>query len=130
MTPLPLVSGIEDEGRSSLVHPIPLLSSCRKPQLTNGGHRDRRFVLFVDYSFIFAGIGSFSEHLFISGARNIRTANQAGMRKMLRNLSTYRQSLKVIDVIVPSEVDLKTATAYYSLFPLGPTVRGLASVLG
>jgi len=58
-------------------------------------------------------------------ARHIRSVNDAGVHKMLRNITALRQCLKAIDVIDPADAELEAARTYYSLFPLGPSVNML-----
>ena len=78
--------------------------------------------MFDIHRFVFAGVGKLAEHLLMSEAKNIRTANAAGMRKMLRNITALRQGIKAIEVIQPGDAEFETAKAYYSLFSLGPEV--------
>ena len=47
---------------------------------------------------------------------------------MTRNITTFRQSLKAVDAITPSEVNFEGAREYYSLFPLGAEVKFPADV--
>lgn len=77
------------------------------------------------HRFVFAGLGSLMEHLLIREARHVRSMNDAGGHKMLRNTSALRQCLKAIDVVDPADAELEAAQAYYSLFPLGPSVNAL-----
>ncbi|KAI0756775.1 Sec8 exocyst complex component-specific domain-containing protein [Daedaleopsis nitida] len=73
----------------------------------------------VERSFAFEGIGHLMQHLLISNARFIQTANTFGIKKMMRNMLALQQNIKTIsDDSTSAQFD--RAKRYYSLFLLKP----------
>lgn len=73
------------------------------------------------YSFVFEGLGYLLEHLLISNARYIRSANASGIKKMMRNILALQQNLKMITQS-QQETELERAKRFYSLFYMTPQV--------
>ena len=67
------------------------------------------------------------EELLISNARYIRVANTFGIRKVLRNVLSLRQSIKTMTSWSPN-AEFKRARDFYNLFDKGPQVcKGFGS---
>ncbi|CAL1695106.1 unnamed protein product [Somion occarium] len=73
----------------------------------------------ADRQFVFEGIGHLMEQLLITNARYIRTANDLGVRKMMRNILALRQNIKTITDASQSNA-FERVKRYYSLFILSP----------
>ncbi|KIJ21922.1 hypothetical protein PAXINDRAFT_124220 [Paxillus involutus ATCC 200175] len=72
-----------------------------------------------EQSFVFCGLEDLVEHLLIANARNIRLANDFGIKKVTRNIRALQQSIRTIgDGRQLAQFD--RARHYYSLFSLGP----------
>ncbi|KAI0361385.1 hypothetical protein OH77DRAFT_1417634 [Trametes cingulata] len=69
--------------------------------------------------FVFEGIGHLMQHLLISNARFIQSANALGIKKMMRNMLALQQNIKTITDDNQS-TDFDRAKQYYSLFLLSP----------
>ncbi|KAI0375224.1 hypothetical protein BV20DRAFT_1009421 [Pilatotrama ljubarskyi] len=69
--------------------------------------------------FVFEGIGHLMQHLLISNARFIQSANELGIKKMMRNMLALQQNIKTITDDTQS-TDFDRAKRYYSLFLLSP----------
>jgi hypothetical protein len=61
------------------------------------------------------------EQVLIMEAQHIHSVNEAGIRKVFRNIMALQQGLKAIDVIT-QDADFARARTYYSLFSLTPAV--------
>ncbi|KAI0778405.1 Sec8 exocyst complex component-specific domain-containing protein [Trametes elegans] len=73
----------------------------------------------VQRRFVFEGIGHLMQHLLISNARFIHSANELGIKKMMRNMLALQQNIKTItDDSISTQFD--RAKRYYSLFLLSP----------
>ncbi|KAI0673359.1 Sec8 exocyst complex component-specific domain-containing protein [Trametes maxima] len=73
----------------------------------------------VQRKFVFEGMGHLMQHLLISNARYILSANNLGIKKMMRNMLALQQNIKTItDDNHSPEFD--RAKRYYSLFLLSP----------
>ncbi|KAI0652072.1 Sec8 exocyst complex component-specific domain-containing protein [Trametes meyenii] len=73
----------------------------------------------VQRKFVFEGMGHLMQHLLISNARYILSANDLGIKKMMRNMLALQQNIKTItDDNHSTEFD--RAKRYYSLFLLPP----------
>ncbi|CDO72995.1 hypothetical protein BN946_scf185007.g49 [Trametes cinnabarina] len=70
--------------------------------------------------FVFEGMGHLMQHLLISNARFISSANAFGIKKMMRNMLALQQNLKTI-TDDSSSADFERAKRYYSLFLLSPS---------
>ncbi|KAI9057726.1 hypothetical protein FKP32DRAFT_1607095 [Trametes sanguinea] len=70
--------------------------------------------------FVFEGMGHLMQHLLISNARFIQSANAFGIKKMMRNMLALQQNIKTI-TDDSSSADFDRAKRYYSLFLLSPT---------
>jgi uncharacterized BrkB/YihY/UPF0761 family membrane protein len=63
----------------------------------------------------------------ISGAHHIPVANELGIRKMIRNIATLQQGLRMLSRTENDDsVQLAQAKAYYSLFFIPPAVRAVS----
>ncbi|KAL6310091.1 Sec8 exocyst complex component-specific domain-containing protein [Sparassis latifolia] len=69
--------------------------------------------------FVFEGLGQLLEHLLISNARYIRSANAFGIKKMMRNILALQQNIKTITED-SYDGEFERAKRYYSLFMLSP----------
>ncbi|EIW86882.1 exocyst complex component sec8 [Coniophora puteana RWD-64-598 SS2] len=72
----------------------------------------------AEQRFAFLGLEDLMEHLLISNARFVRTANSYGVKKILRNILALQQSVKMIRG--HSEAEFDRAKGYYQLFFLSP----------
>jgi len=80
----------------------------------------------VDKSFMFRGLATLIDHLFVSAARDIKVINTAGAHKIRRNILSLQQTLRGI-ISTDAEGMLLRATAFWGLFELGPK-KMLASI--
>ncbi|KAI0830535.1 Sec8 exocyst complex component-specific domain-containing protein [Trametes gibbosa] len=76
-------------------------------------------LLEVQRRFVFEGMGHLMQHLLISNARFIPSANALGIKKMMRNMLALQQNIKTITDDSHS-TDFERAKRYYSLFMLSP----------
>ncbi|OSD03299.1 hypothetical protein PYCCODRAFT_1444640 [Trametes coccinea BRFM310] len=74
----------------------------------------------IQRKFVFEGMGHLMQHLLISNARFIQSANAFGIKKMMRNMLALQQNIKTI-TDDSSSADFDRAKRYYSLFLLSPT---------
>ncbi|KIK30358.1 hypothetical protein PISMIDRAFT_87500, partial [Pisolithus microcarpus 441] len=72
-----------------------------------------------EQDFVFCGLEDLVEHLLISNARYIRSANDIGIAKVIRNILALQQSIRSVGG-GGQGVQLERARLYYSLFYLGP----------
>ncbi|KAI6104073.1 hypothetical protein EDD16DRAFT_1638679 [Pisolithus croceorrhizus] len=72
-----------------------------------------------EQDFVFCGLGNLVEHLLIANARYIRSANNIGIAKVIRNILALQQSIRSVGG-GGQGVQLERARLYYSLFYLGP----------
>ncbi|KAK4685429.1 exocyst complex component 4, partial [Tremellales sp. Uapishka_1] len=75
-----------------------------------------------DKSFVFRGLGHLVDHLFIHAARSIKMVNEAGVKKIKRNIVSLQQSLRSI-VNSPGEGVLTRSIAYWDLYEGGPKCK-------
>ena len=61
------------------------------------------------------------EHILISGASHLRSPNQFGIKKILRNILALQQSIKSL-TNDRQDSEFKKAKFYYSLFFISPKV--------
>ncbi|KAH9857960.1 Sec8 exocyst complex component-specific domain-containing protein [Lenzites betulinus] len=73
----------------------------------------------VQRRFVFEGMGHLMQHLLISNARFIPSANALGIKKMMRNMLALQQNIKTI-TDDSNSTDFERAKRYYSLFMLSP----------
>ncbi|EIW64251.1 exocyst subunit SEC8 [Trametes versicolor FP-101664 SS1] len=73
----------------------------------------------VQRKFVFEGMGHLMQHLVISNARFIQSANALGIKKMMRNMLALQQNIKTI-TDDSNSTDFERAKRYYSLFLLSP----------
>lgn len=66
-------------------------------------------------------------HILVSSSVKIKSANEAGIKKMQRNILALQQNLKTIQQ-GPKEADLDRAKKYWALFFQTPQVRFVASL--
>ncbi|KAI0639631.1 Sec8 exocyst complex component-specific domain-containing protein [Trametes polyzona] len=69
----------------------------------------------IQRKFVFEGMGHLMQHLLISNARFIQSANALGIKKMMRNMLALQQNIKTITDDNLS-TDFERAKRYYSLF--------------
>ncbi|KAI8990488.1 Sec8 exocyst complex component-specific domain-containing protein [Trametes punicea] len=74
----------------------------------------------IERKFVFEGMGHLMQHLLISNARFIQSANALGIKKMMRNMLALQQNIKTI-TDDSSSADFDRAKRYYSLFSLSPS---------
>ncbi|KAI6007185.1 Sec8 exocyst complex component-specific domain-containing protein [Pisolithus albus] len=72
-----------------------------------------------EQDFVFCGLEDLVEHLLIANARYIRSANNIGIAKVIRNILALQQSIRSVGG-GGQGVQLERARLYYSLFSLGP----------
>ncbi|KAI6047781.1 exocyst complex component sec8 [Pisolithus marmoratus] len=72
-----------------------------------------------EQDFVFCGLEDLVEHLLIANARHIRSANNVGIKKVMRNILALQQSIRSVGGDGRG-VQLERARVYYSLFSLGP----------
>jgi len=72
-----------------------------------------------DQQYLFCGLGTFMEHILISGASRLRLPNQFGIKKILRNILALQQSIKSLTNDRPDS-EFEKAKLYYSLFFISP----------
>lgn len=72
-----------------------------------------------EQDFVFCGLEDLVEHLLIANARYIRSANDIGIAKVIRNILALQQSIRSVGG-GGQGVQLERARLYYSLFYLGP----------
>lgn len=72
-------------------------------------------------SFVFRGLGSLTDHVFIHSARSIKVVNPAGVRKIRRDILALQQALRTVGSS-PDEGVLARSVAYWDLYDLGPKV--------
>ena len=78
-------------------------------------------MLICDISFVFDGLSYLMESLLIANARHLRTVDDFGVKKMLRNILALQQNIKTI-AQESQHADFERAKRYYSLFTLAPRV--------
>lgn len=71
--------------------------------------------------FLFEGLGHLMEHLLISNARYIQSANAYGVRKMLRNILALQQNIRTISAAIHI-AEFERVKRYYDLFFMSPAV--------
>jgi exocyst complex component 4 len=92
--------------------------------------RDGRFLppLHIDrvltrlHSFVFEGLSQLADSMLISGARHIHLANEHGVRKIFRDITTTQQGLRMLSSEDSDQTELSRAKQYYSLYSLSPAV--------
>jgi len=72
-----------------------------------------------DQQYLFCGLGTFMEHILISGASHLRLPNQFGIKKILRNILALQQSIKSL-TNDRQDSEFEKAKFYYSLFFISP----------
>lgn len=70
---------------------------------------------------MFFGLEELVEKLLVSNARQIRVANDFGMKKVNRNIRALQQSIRTIGD-GEQFAQFERARQYYALFLLGPQV--------
>ncbi|EIW69172.1 hypothetical protein TREMEDRAFT_31499 [Tremella mesenterica DSM 1558] len=73
----------------------------------------------ADRDFVFRGLGSLVDHMFIHAARSIKMVNLAGVHKMKRDILALQQALRGINH-GPEEGILSRAMTYWDLYGRGP----------
>ncbi|KDQ63373.1 hypothetical protein JAAARDRAFT_169127 [Jaapia argillacea MUCL 33604] len=68
--------------------------------------------------FVFEGLGYLIEHVLISDARHIHLANDAGVKKVIRNMVAVQQNLRTITT---EDIEFERAKKYYNLFFTSPS---------
>lgn len=77
--------------------------------------------LLQSHSFMFFGLEDLVEQLLVANARQIRVANDFGVKKVDRNIRALQQSIRTIGD-GEQLAQFERARQYYGLFLLGPQV--------
>jgi exocyst complex component 4 len=75
----------------------------------------------ADKNFMFRGLSTLIDYLFVHAARDIKVINTAGVNKIRRSILSLQQTLR--DIITTDEESmLLRANEFWGLYELGPKV--------
>jgi exocyst complex component 4 len=76
----------------------------------------------ADKNFMFRGLATLIDFLFVNAARDIKLINEAGVHKIQRNILSLQQTLRGI-IAADAEGMLLRATEFWAMYEPGPKVR-------
>ena len=77
--------------------------------------------MLMQIRFVFEDIGGLAADIFVSCAKDIRSVNESGIKKLQRNILALQQSMKILHVR-QKDIDLEKAKKYWAMYFTTPQV--------